>query len=95
MIREANFVITNSFHGAVFCLIFNTPFVVLLSEGELQSMNNRITDLLEKVGLSDRSIGISQLDDIRRIFSGIDWQLVNNELIKLNKLATDFITSNA
>lgn len=94
MIRDANFVITNSFHGVVFCLIFNTPFLVLLSEGELGSMNNRITDLLADVRLSERVIGISKPDKINSLLTDIDWQPANNELIKLHELAANFITSN-
>ncbi len=50
-IKNADFMVTNSFHGVVFCLIFHTPFIALLIEGEMGAMNARIVDLLKAVGL--------------------------------------------
>jgi hypothetical protein len=49
--RNAKFILTTSFHGTVFAILFHKPFLSLVStksEG-----NNRITDLLDKLGLND------------------------------------------
>jgi hypothetical protein len=51
-IRDAEFVITNSFHGTAFSLIFQIPF---LSEVDTWAgFNNRIWHLLGEVGLHGR-----------------------------------------
>lgn len=55
-IRNANIVITNSFHCAVFCIHFHVPFFVVLQTLENIGMNDRFYTLLEKLGLSDRMI---------------------------------------
>lgn len=54
LIRNARAVITNSFHGTVFSLIFNTPFITVPLSGNVTRMNGRITDLLSKYHLEDR-----------------------------------------
>lgn len=48
---RAGFIITDSFHGVVFSLLFNKPFVVLKN---LSGGLSRITSLLEKYGLLSR-----------------------------------------
>lgn len=73
-IRDAKYVITNSFHGMMFSLIFNTPFVVVPVIGT--KMNDRIMTVLSSVGLMDRIVedaySIPQTD--------IDWDSVNSKL---------------
>lgn len=73
LIDEASFIITNSFHGTVFCLQFNKPFLVFPVKGYFSSMNNRIYDLLEKYGLMDRIYNGS----LNHLFSKIDFSLFN------------------
>lgn len=53
-IANAELVITNSFHGTVFSLIYSTPFITVpLSKG-YERMNTRVFDLLSRAGLSDQ-----------------------------------------
>lgn len=52
LIENAEYVCTDSFHGACFSLNFNKPFVVKTSDAAVQS-NIRITDLLERYGLGE------------------------------------------
>jgi hypothetical protein len=79
-VRHASFVVTNSFHGVMFSLIFNVPFVAILIHGKKGSMNARISDVLERVGLSHRvfepgeEVGRAMLDE------KIDWASVNRAL---------------
>lgn len=54
LIDNASYVITNSFHGTIFSLLLNTPFLVLPLSGLRSKMNVRINDLLEKYGMMDR-----------------------------------------
>lgn len=45
---------TDSFHGAIFSIIFEKPFIVFDRVGKLPSMNSRIDTLLTKFNLIDR-----------------------------------------
>lgn len=48
---HSKFVITDSFHGTVFCIIFNVPFLVVSPEA-----STRQKSLLKMFGLSDRLV---------------------------------------
>ena len=50
LVRHAQFVCTNSFHGTCFSIIHRKPFAVLPNRGKM----SRIEDLLETAGLSGR-----------------------------------------
>ena len=56
LINNANFMVTNSFHGSAFSIIFRTPFAVFLRKGT--PTNTRIEGLLEKLNLSDHIFDI-------------------------------------
>ena len=47
---KADFVLTTSFHGTAFSIIFNKPFFVL----KIGKASDRITDLLATLGIKDR-----------------------------------------
>lgn len=50
-IRDSNFVITDSFHGMVFSIIFHKPFIVCVN---FDRGVERFISLLDELGLSDR-----------------------------------------
>lgn len=54
LIRDAELVITNSFHGTVFSLINTTPFITVPLIHSYKRMNTRITDFLTEIGLTNR-----------------------------------------
>lgn len=70
-INEADIVVTDSFHGMVFCIIFNKPFYVLVNKERGAA---RFYSLLGLFGLESRIINHS--DDINLV-SSIDWNSVN------------------
>ena len=94
LIRDANFVITNSFHAVVFCLIFHNPFAAVLIEGEIGSMNTRILDLLGKVGHKDRAIYKNQEILSSAIGQEIDWKKVEENLSLIRLKSEDFLRIN-
>ena len=49
-IRNAEYVLTNSFHGTAFSLLFRKRFATILHK----ETGNRVSELLDKLGLSDR-----------------------------------------
>lgn len=71
--RDASFVITDSFHGTVFSIIFNKPFVCIANKERGLS---RFTSLLKIFGLEDRLIFSSQ-DLSEKIFENIDYDKLN------------------
>ena len=65
LIRNADFVITDSFHGAVFSLIHRIPFAVFeRNKAGHVSMNSRLYDLLDTFDESRRLIDVSRIDEL-------------------------------
>lgn len=59
-VKHAKIVITNSFHGTIFSLLYHRPFFTYL----VGSMSSRVMDLLTSVGLEERIVhGYRKLTD--------------------------------
>ena len=72
--RDAKYVIVDSFHGTVFSIIFNKPFVAI---GNKERGLSRFESLLSIFGLEDRLIAnYEQIEEI--LYKPIDWEKVNN-----------------
>lgn len=84
-IYYSQIVITNSFHGVVFSVIFEKPFVALLIDGS--GMNDRIITLLNTLDLSDRIFN----NDISIIDKPIDWKKVSQKLHEYRGAGIDFL----
>ena len=54
LIANAEIIVTNSFHGTVFSLIYNKPFITVLLNNGFERMNTRVVELLKNTGLSNR-----------------------------------------
>jgi len=86
---DAEMVIVDSFHGAVFSIIFNKPFWVLANA---KRGNARFDSLLEMFGLEDRMIAIGEcvdwsapiawdrVNEIRKSYAQRDIELLLNTL---------------
>lgn len=62
LMAQAECVITNSFHGTVFAILFNKPFVVFPLKGKDEGMNGRLVSILTRLQLGDRIYdGVSDL----------------------------------
>lgn len=80
-INEADFVITNSFHGLVFCIIFNKNFLVLPTTKSFIGMNDRVDSLLYKCDLKDNIL--THFDEAKlELFLNkkIDWKNTNDNI---------------
>lgn len=89
MIKYAKYVFTDSFHGAVFSIIYNKPFVVFErnKKGHV-SMNSRLYDLLDTFELKDRLINdYENLNDVGEI----DYSYVNIILDKEKNKSLSFL----
>jgi hypothetical protein len=79
LIDKAKYVITNSFHGAVFSLLFKKEFGVIPLTGKYVGMNNRFDSLLETFGIEQRF-----MNDSFTVFNAdIDWDQVDNIFEKI------------
>lgn len=91
-LKNAEQVLTNSFHGVVFCLIFKRPFVVVAVEGAGSTMNGRFATLLAAVGLEDRMVRSSDpvmLDQL--LAKEIDWSAVGVALESMRSASSKFL----
>lgn len=79
LFAKARCVITNSFHGTVFAVLFHRPFVVIPIRGRFAGMNERVTSLLERVGLAGHLVTTAQeMKDAMR--EEINWDDVDERL---------------
>ncbi len=86
-IRNSQFVITDSFHGMVFCIIFNRSFIIFVNEDR---GTERFTSLLSLLELENRIC--KNIQDIDNILSeSIDWKNVNSKLSLFRDLSFKFI----
>lgn len=84
---EADYVVTNSFHGTVFSILLERQFVVFAHSEK----NARLKDLLESLGLSDRLAETHELETIDR---SIDWFEVKRNIIALRQNGEKFLSEN-
>ena len=79
--RDAEFVVTDSFHGCVFSIIFNKPFIAI---GNASRGMSRFRSLLKMFGLENRLVSIGENSANLRerasslISEKIDWKMVND-----------------
>lgn len=88
-ILNAKYVLTDSFHGTVFSIIFHKAFLceTVRKDGFI---NKRVADLLEALALCNRVLDDNSFDTIKK---KIEWEKVDNKLLKLKKKGIDYLTS--
>lgn len=89
MFRDASYIVTDSFHGTVFSIIFHKPFTVI---GNSARGLARFSSLLEKLGLSDR---IATPETGGALPAGeIDWNDVDRRLGAMRASSQEFLSRN-
>lgn len=90
LIKHSEYVITTSFHGVVFCLLYHKPFYAVLLNNEYSKGNDRIISLLEFLHLSN--LIVSNSESLKQInFENIDWVDVDAMIALLRQKSTHFI----
>lgn len=87
---SADFVVTDSFHGCVFSILFNRPFVVYANVSRGAS---RFDTLLEVFGLRHHLVSSSADEIDRRVFAP-DWGAVNRVLDAERARAMSYLEGN-
>lgn len=92
MFRDAQFIITDSFHGSVFSIIFHTPFITI---GNKARGIERFNTLFSELGLTERLV-IDTLKDnyTSLVYKEIDWVKVSTELERCKAESIAFLHSN-
>lgn len=93
LIANATYVLTDSFHGTVFSLLYGTPFYTFnrfRSDGG-GSMNSRISSLLEIVGVPERRVEVDMsVDDLLEM--DLDRDKVEVELSKFRSKSQAYLS---
>ena len=87
--RDAEYIVTDSFHGSVFSIIFNKVFNVILNTDRGA---DRMNSLLSMLCLGERLVYPHQLCDAEQPKTSIDWQYVNSRVAELKSVAIDFLS---
>ena len=86
--RDAEYIITDSFHGTVFSIINRKPFFALVNKDRGAS---RFESLLEQLGLEDRLIYDIDTFDLSNLNNNIDYNTVAIRLDELRNHSVDFL----
>lgn len=89
-LATAEYVLTDSFHGTVFSLLYHRPFVIYVGD---PNRVTRIKSLLDLTGLSDRILnhGATAEDMIRVANTPIDWGSVDKKLEAMRSESLDLL----
>ncbi|MBM6777643.1 polysaccharide pyruvyl transferase family protein [Collinsella tanakaei] len=82
LIRDAEFIVTSSFHGMCFSIIFNKPFRYVIPSGNRKS---RLYNLAKELGLTH--LDDADVDTIR----AIDYEHVNEQIEKLRRESIEYL----
>lgn len=91
-ISKAKFVVTNSFHGVVFSIIFKKQFIAVGLPGSKISLNARSRNLLGQLDLMDRFLANEDAHRATELISKpINWDDVNIKQSALRNAGNSFL----
>lgn len=91
-VELAAFVVSNSFHGTVFSILFRKPFLSVALPGAKASLNERSANLLSSLGLRHRLVDASDMANVRRrMEEPIDWQTVEERLTAMQEAGRGYL----
>nr|WP_281493698.1 polysaccharide pyruvyl transferase family protein [Ancylobacter koreensis] len=86
---DTDFVVTDSFHGTVFSILFEKPFIAILNEGRGA---DRFTSLLGQLGLLERLVVRPSPAEIERLAAtAIDYAAVAPRLASLREQSAAYL----
>ncbi|MDE6497714.1 MAG: polysaccharide pyruvyl transferase family protein [Muribaculaceae bacterium] len=71
LIRGASCIVSNSFHGTAFAMIFNRDFFVVMRE---DGLNDRMTDFLGRMNLNDRIVDART--PVHQLLDRVDYEVL-------------------
>ena len=94
LVKNAEFICTDSFHGSIFSILYKKPFAVFsrFTKKDAWNQNSRIDTLCENLKLENRRV--TKYQTLLMIFEKtIDWDEPYLELEKLRKESTLYLNS--
>lgn len=85
---DAKFVITDSFHGVAFSILFNKPFIAI---GNMERGLARFTSIVNMFGLNNRFILTAEAYNKSLLESEINWAEVNRTLELYRKKSSNLL----
>lgn len=78
-IDNSEYVLTDSFHCVVFCILFHKKFIVVKNHSRGKGMNERFSSLLGRTNLMYRCVGLDESAESvkERLFRHVDWNSVD------------------
>lgn len=89
--RDAEYVVTNSFHGTVFAVIMHKKFIALPLAGKSGKMNGRLENLLKILGLEKRLFSRDPEHFPAALRQEIDWADVDARKTRVREQAAAFL----
>lgn len=91
LIKNAKYIITNSFHATVFSSMFHKKFFTVVAGDKAKGINMRMNDFLNTMGLGNRIF--SSVPDVIDT-SEIDYRIVDERIALLRKESLAFLQEN-
>lgn len=91
-IKNAELVLTTSFHGTIFSTIFKKKFITI-KNGDMYGDDDRVITLLSQIKMLDR-LKTYEFNKEFNYMSELDYSNYNNEIDLLKKKAIKFLVSN-
>lgn len=86
VIKNAKLVITDSYHGTIFALLFHRPLIVCDRKGTSLHMNSRFETLFRKLGLTADTTSEGDI----KMFQSIDFETVERKLETERRKFTEY-----
>lgn len=83
LVKHAEYVVTNSFHGMIFAVQYRRPFVIFSRE----QCNNKIDELLDLLGLKDHML----VSGKEKFSDEIDYDAVHKQILKAREKSIAFL----
>ena len=89
--NDADFIVTDSFHGTVLSIIFEKPFITIINKERGAS---RFESFLSLLGLSHRMIdNLSDFDE-SLLVNDIDYNSIKHKIEDLREVSIGFLKTN-
>lgn len=95
LIKYAKFVISGSFHGTAFSIIYNKPFFRVQKRKDETELivDDRIRTLFEKLHICDREINIFNYMDMEPKLFDIDYKDINGYIQKEQRYSIEYLSN--
>ena len=90
-IRKCEYIVTDSYHGLLFGLIFNKKIILI---GKNSAAPSRFATLFENLKGGLENINYKNLSEVKNIDYKLNYQEINNNLKKYKKISLNFLKDN-